>query len=172
MLSCSECSFFSAAGFSKSLDEQLKDVLDVVGSALRRVNLYHADNIKTAKAREQQLQRRKIEEAARLERIRRGVFHDGRLDCVSGNGVMSELGIGDENIEDNSEVPDAWAAEAAHSTETTKSIPNPFTNDISGLPIVILKNYDAKGAAKRESILNVLANWTAALIENQVRAKH
>lgn len=84
---------------------------------------------------------------------------------------MSELGIGDEMIGDVSEVQDAQEAgttKHANSMQNEKSRSEPPTNDISGLPIVILKNYDAKGAAKREAILNVLASWSAALIGNQV----
>lgn len=42
---------------------------------------------------------------AERERVRqlvvRGGYHDGRLDCIAGNGIMSELGFGDEPISDD-----------------------------------------------------------------------
>jgi hypothetical protein len=164
----------SVAGFSKSLDEQLKDVLDVVGSALRRVNSSHADRLRATKARERVTERRRLEDAIRLERIRRGIFHDPRLDCVSGNGLMSEVGIGDERLDDDFEARDSWEVETvdhSKSSESEKSESEPPAIDIPGLPIVVLKNYDAKGAVKREAILNVLAIWSAALVENQVRGR-
>lgn len=138
---------------------------------MRRVNSGHTRRVQATKSREIAAERRSLEEAIRLERIRRGIFHDARLDCVSGNGVISELGIGDEMIGDVSEVQDAQEAGTTkhdNSMQNEKSRSEPPTNDISGLPIVILKNYDAKGAAKREAILNVLASWSAALIGNQV----
>lgn len=166
-----ESSSFSVAGSSKSLDEQLKDVLDVVGSALRGVNSSHADRIRSASARERTAERRRLDAAVRLERIRRGVFHDPRLDCVSGNGLMSEVGIGDERLEDDFEPRTTWEVKTADHPENVKTRSEPPANDISGFPIVVLKNYDAKGAVKREAILNVLATWSAALVENQVRGR-
>lgn len=32
------------------------------------------------------------------ERIQEGLWHDGRIDAVCGNGVMSELGVGIERF--------------------------------------------------------------------------
>ncbi len=45
-------------------------------------------------------------------------------------------------------------------------------HDQTGLPIVILKTFDVKGATKRERFLDVLADrdWSSALVENQVRS--
>jgi hypothetical protein len=84
---------------------------------------------------------------------------------------MSELGIGDENLGDDFDAPDVrekHTGDFFNSSESSKPISEARDNDLLGLPVVVLKNYDAKGAAKREAILNVLANWSTALIENQV----
>ncbi|KAJ6470268.1 hypothetical protein C8R47DRAFT_1298951 [Mycena vitilis] len=56
--------------------------------------------------REAQAKERARMDAVKIEKIRRGVFHDGRIDCVAGNGVMSELGIGDERMDEDEDV--AW----------------------------------------------------------------
>lgn len=39
---------------------------------------------------------------------------------------------------------------------------------VRALPIVVIKNYAARGGAYKEALLGVLANWAAALAENQV----
>jgi hypothetical protein len=74
-------------------------MLDVVKSSLSHVSTsYRAAAARTVRA-EQIKQQRALEEQHRLERLARGEWHDGRLDCIAGNGVMSELGIGDERLE-------------------------------------------------------------------------
>ncbi|KAF8303080.1 hypothetical protein DL93DRAFT_2102538 [Clavulina sp. PMI_390] len=173
------------AGFSKSLDEQFKDVLDVVGAALKRVNASHHKNLATLHERILLLEEREREEKRKRHAIHHGMFHDPRLDCIAGNGIMSELGLGDERLDDVVDSWDDWEAEekAGAGVEAgTKSLEGkpktspapapvmatPRESDLAGLPIVVLKNYDAKGATKREALLEVLANWSTALIENQV----
>jgi len=39
---------------------------------------------------------------------------------------------------------------------------------VHALPIVVIKNYAARGGVYKEALLGVLANWAAALAENQV----
>lgn len=148
----------------------MKEVLDVVGSALKRVNSNHVKKAAAAHAHDQALERRQSEEILRRQRIRGGLFHDGRLDCVAGNGVMSELGLGDEQMDDafESTDPPTPASYAVGLSESKPTQPPNAKGELSALPIVVLKNYDAKGAAKREAILEILANWSTALIENQV----
>ena len=157
-------------------------MLDVVGTALKRVNSSHAASVAKAQHRQQEQEDLKIQNALRSDRIRRGTWHDGRLDCVSGNGVMSELGIGDEVFGNADEVDipppseedmHASGGEVLKDTDADqrkkkKRAPVPGSqDDISGLPIVVIRNYGTKGASKHEASLDALANWAAALIENQ-----
>lgn len=156
------------AGFSKTLDEQLKEVLDVVGSALKRVNSNHKGRTEALHEHDEVLANRRAAEAGRRQQILLGVFHDPRLDSIAGNGVMSELGIGDERLDDFFDNGAINPPAASSQTEQQPPRVAAPANDLSGLPIVVLKNYDAKGATKREPILEVLANWSASLIENKV----
>lgn len=71
-------------------------MLSVVTRALQATSASHIHAAALKRAREEQDEERKAEQNIVLHKIRHGTWHDGRLDCVAGNGVMSELGIGDE----------------------------------------------------------------------------
>jgi RNA12 protein len=109
------------------------------------------------------------EQKERMRKVQRGEWHDGRLDCVAGNGLMSELGIGDEAFGENDW--DAYlGAEYEKSEENDGK--NRHRNDqdaeiVNGLPVVIIQNYVDKSGNKDE-VLNVLAHWAASIVQNQV----
>lgn len=90
------------AGFATALDVQLKQVLDVAAGALKEL----ADGAKAARARSAEEERQRIqmckEEPDFVENVRKGWVHDGRVDCVAGNGLMGELGMGLERSDDYS----------------------------------------------------------------------
>lgn len=71
-------------------------MLDVTATALKGL----ADDAKLSRERaaESEHARRAMfeEQAGFVDNVRIGNIHDGRLDCVAGNGVMSELGMGVE----------------------------------------------------------------------------
>ena len=71
-------------------------MLDVVSKALKRVqSSYKASTERTLKSERKALDEQKHQEQI-SERIDQGTWHDGRVDCICGNGIMSELGMGDE----------------------------------------------------------------------------
>ncbi|THH22364.1 hypothetical protein EUX98_g8222 [Antrodiella citrinella] len=173
-------------GFSSSLSDQLKQILEVVGTGLRGVNMSYR------KRHERQLQELRVAELqkqyeARVQRrIDEGIWHDGRLDCIAGNGVMSELGIGDEMF---SEQMDAVVVKVDGSASSEKAewkdngeagSPNPEEakrkqrsaedlQAIEAMPVVVLRNFETKGGAEqREVLMNVLSQWAATLAENQI----
>lgn len=86
------------AGLSTSLPAQVQQVIGVVGSALAGVSESYRAQIEKQVRKERLREEREEEERRRKERVKRGEWHDGRLDCVAGNGVMSELGVGDERL--------------------------------------------------------------------------
>ncbi|EJT98381.1 hypothetical protein DACRYDRAFT_96567, partial [Dacryopinax primogenitus] len=164
------------AGFSTSVEQQMKQVLEVVGKGLEQVSKYHKAQV----ARKNEYAQCKVEERAleaeRKELIRKGVWHDGRLDCVAGNGVMCELGVGDEPMreEDYSPLPPSSSTTAATAVqpqekqegEEGKKIEEEV-QDITALPVVVMKNWALKGA-KKDQLWDVLSGWAAALVENKV----
>lgn len=86
------------AGFATPLDQQIKQVLEVVASALKQTS-----DSNRAKQKDSAIRARHAEEMIKHDeekraQIRMGIWHDGRLDCLAGNGVMSELGIGEEEF--------------------------------------------------------------------------
>lgn len=132
-------------------------------------------------------QLRAVEDAKIRERIREGTWHDPRLDCVAGNGVMCELGIGDEvfgpadaddisadisrytrqdsggdhMFDQKSVYPVGKAVEPSRRQEDTQAV--------EAMPIVVLKGFESKGGSeRREELLNTLAQWAASLAEGQV----
>lgn len=133
------------------------------------------------KIKEQELaEEKKAEEASRRERMLRGIWHDGRLDCVAGNGIMSELGFGDELLTDAD--MDGWHGNATEMAVIGATMENhkdaeekerklrsvDDTQAVGALPIVVIRNFAAKGGTNREELLSVLATWAASLAENQV----
>lgn len=163
---------------SSSLNDQLKGILEVVTKALQGVSSAHQTEIQRQVKHIEQEKARKVDEERKAERIRRGIWHDGRLDCVAGNGVMSELGIGDEIMRewemDPESVPMALEEEhdekvEAKEEKVVKKQRNAVdAAAVEALPIVVIRNF-AEGGSGREDTLNVLAQWAANLEENQVR---
>ena len=159
-----------SAGLSSTLEDQLKQVLEIVANGLQSV----------ARARQAAISR-KIKEAEdteareraakrKRERILNGTWHDGRLDCVSGNGIMSELGVGDERLgddDDHSNIDGETLPEKVREEERRKRDMDDGQS-LESLPIVVMKNYAAREGANKEELLGVLAQWAATLAENQV----
>lgn len=141
-----------------------------MGSALERVQLaYKAEVEAETKHGQHALQLREATRAAEL-RVKEGVSHDGRLDCVAGNGAMSELGIGDESF---SEKDTLSGRDPLRHIEPLESQPEPRNNISSGssanaLPTVIIKNYACKNARDRQDLLDALAKWAARLVNHKV----
>lgn len=136
------------------------------------------------------------EKLRRLDLIKRGAWHDGRLDCVAGNGVMSELGLGEEPtldsdlyslptspplMDDNAPIDGEAVPPTAESLsaivlpqqDTTKPKSTDTDLDVDDeaefirtLPIIVLQNYAQK--AGKGDVWNVLAEWGTSLVENRI----
>ncbi|KAG6833500.1 hypothetical protein H0H87_006072 [Tephrocybe sp. NHM501043] len=144
------------SGISSSLDDQLRQILTVVGTALKGVSSSH----RAATKRQIQKREREKLETKEEERIR------------AGNGIMSELGFGDEPMlpaDGTCAVFVETSEENSDSGETTR---NQRTQEemeaVDALPIVVIRNFALKVGSKREELLTVLAQWAATLAENQV----
>ncbi|KAG6888067.1 hypothetical protein C0995_010842 [Termitomyces sp. Mi166 len=160
------------AGLNSSLEDQLRQILTIVGKALRGVSFSNrtATRRQTLKRERERLEK---EDQERIRaKIKGGIWHDGRLDCVAGNGIMSELGIGDEPmlISDGSSTPYVENAEKKLVLEeaTRKQSTWEEMEAVRSLPIVVIRNYAVKVGSNREELLVVLAQWAATLAENQV----
>jgi hypothetical protein len=84
------------AGFSTPIDQQLRSMLDIASNALKDVSLHGQEHRKHAQEYAQNEIELAAAQAAEMQEIKLGIWHDGRLDCVAGNGIMSELGVGIE----------------------------------------------------------------------------
>jgi RNA12 protein len=160
-------------------------MLEVVGTALVGVSSSHKNAIQRNIKGQELEEEKRAEEASRSERIRRGIYHDGRLDCVAGNGIMSELGFGDElmtsddmegkhgdageglgekTAKDWEEIVKKDGLEERERKQDIMGDPQAFGT----LPIVVIRNFASKGGAKQGELLTVLASWAATLTDNQV----
>lgn len=156
------------AGISKSLPDQLAEILNVVAVGLGRVSTAHKSNKQRQLERER---RRKEQEAqARIlsDKIDQGVWHDGRLDCIAGNGVMSELGIGDEPMDASEEIISSHQIPAEEKDDRRETVSQADLDAVRTMPIVVIRNFSSKIGATQEDLLTALANWAASLVENQV----
>lgn len=153
-----------------STSDQLRQILTVVTSALKAVSKSHRVAIEQAIQQEVSRHLRELE-ADRLRReIKEGSWHDGRIDCVAGNGVISELGVGIERF-DYGEKDEISSPETAASDLRTHKLKSQDVDAVRALPIIVLKNYSSsmsRGSPLKEEILDVLAGWAAKLAENQV----
>ncbi|THG98922.1 hypothetical protein EW026_g3341 [Hermanssonia centrifuga] len=178
-------------GLSSSLSDQLQQVLDVVGMGLGSANTsYH-------KRRQRQMEEQRVaqllatNEARIRQRIEKGIWHDPRLDCIAGNGIMSELGIGDEyfgdadadaneartsemksgnpGVIDQSQEKGDWDTDqnGSNSNNQKKAAKTDDTLALEAMPVVVIKNFESKGGGQREELLNVLALWAANLAQSQ-----
>ncbi|KAF8163083.1 RNA12 protein-domain-containing protein [Crassisporium funariophilum] len=164
----------SKTGLSSSLPDQLKQILGVTTSALKGVTSSHRNSIARQIRHAEQLEIQRIQSAHKRQSILQGTWHDGRLDCVAGTGVISELGVGDESFEDGSAieaVPEEEAREMREEEErvTRRMKTKEDLDAIRSLPIVVVRNYAVNmGSASKEDVLEVLAQWAATLVENQI----
>ncbi|ORY30013.1 RNA12 protein-domain-containing protein [Naematelia encephala] len=174
------------AGFSTPVDQQLRAILEIVGGALKDVSLNKREEHQQSMKHEADRIEVEAEHAKRRELIMRGGWHDGRLDCIAGNGVMSELGLGEEPTFDSdlTALPPPLADDVApiHGEAvppTAASLPaipkavkaktadiDEETEIIRTLPIVVFKNFAQKSS--RGDLWNVLSEWGANLVENHI----
>lgn len=118
-----------------------------------------------------------IAQTERGERIRRGLWHDGRVDCIAGNGIMSELGVGVERFDnDDNDAPHE------ERDQLGEMLVRPDSNDekvrwereyrnqqsVGSLPVVVIKNFSLKPS--KEEVCGALADWAADLVSGHVRA--
>lgn len=167
------------AGFSASFEEQLKAILEVTGSALSSI----ATSIKartataieqSAKRKEESGQRKAIAEQLGTDGVR-----DGRLDAVAGPGVVAELGGGiegpaagaEKETSDHTKVeivgPKSSALVRAAAQEHGASGEQPAVA-FERLPVVVIKGFATKGDKMQEVLWDVMSEWAAVLVENQV----
>lgn len=173
------------------MTDQLKQILEVVGTGLRSVNADRRKQRQKQLEEEHAAQLRAADEARLRERIIEGTWHDPRLDCIAGNGIMSELGVGDELFGDiDSELKASSDEKAGEKQEgdnwhwnltwnrngesdVSKKVKPANTEElraIEAMPIVVIKNFDSKGGGSRKAeLLNVISQWAASLADGGVR---
>ena len=103
----------------------------------------------------------------KLKKIQRGEWHDGRIDCVAGNGIMSELGVGDERFGPDDADPVDKEADSLDSEIDDENKPGGDLDAIKGLPVVVIRGFEDKVGGKTE-LLDVVAQWATSLVDNRV----
>ncbi|CED82195.1 Mitochondrial escape protein 2 [Phaffia rhodozyma] len=184
-------------GFSTDFPTQLKQILDLVSSALKHVSEDSTLERTSGVKRKELCALRESERTELAERLKRIGWHDGRLDDLAGNGIMSELGYGIERLlptdvpteEDalflslstvgsttlgsplGQALPSSLSSPTAVAMEAQKEkdrIQLESENDsINSLPVVVLKNFASKGDRKPE-LWSTIAEWSASLVENRI----
>ena len=147
---------------SVSLPDQLRQILDVTGRSLSGVHAYQEKEVEYEVRRQESAQQQR----EKLKKIQRGEWHDGRLDCIAGNGIMSELGIGDERFDsDDADVAtkevDSLEPEIDEGTKPGDSL------ETKGLPVVVIRGFEDKVGGNSE-FLDVVARWATSLVDNKV----
>lgn len=167
-------------------------MLEIVGGSLKDVSAHKQRAHKAAIADEKECRLVQAEHERRRDLIIRGAYHDGRLDYVSGNGLITELGVGQEPVyeadlgppppplmDDTAPIHGEGVPPTMGSLDggvMPAEIPIPESSrdgdieaeaeTIRSLPIVVLKNFAQRNA--KGDLWNVLSEWGASLVENQV----
>ncbi|QRV90114.1 mitochondrial escape protein 2 [Ceratobasidium sp. AG-Ba] len=148
------------AGFSTTTESQLRDILTVAATALQRVRDTHRKNASRDSERAHIIAQRK-----KLNADRAGT--DDTLALPQ--DAMQAHGLSDEGISGS----DEKGAQLPPLPISPVAAPAPPVNrggleeDVDDLPIVLITNYQPQGA-KREELLNVLAEWAAKLVEDKI----
>jgi hypothetical protein len=157
------------AGLSSSLPDQVKEILEVVGTALRSVSSARRKQVlRSHECATRIMEEERITKQVQ-ERIRLGIWHDPRMGAAVGGGVIAELGVGDELFEKRDEelVAHSHGIEAPTPASSKREGSNrPDLQAVSISPVVVLKNYSTGG---KEEVMGVFAKWAAALVEGKVR---
>lgn len=122
------------AGLSSSVETQLKEILEVVGIALKGVSARHKEIEKAkelARSFTEQTEARKKETIEKMEHV---THHDGRLDSLAGGSVIGELGVGDERMTEKDQ-------NARHSVQTAVTKPQEVVKSNKG---AVQKRLDTK----------------------------
>lgn len=160
------------AGLSSSIEVQIQEMLEVVGTGLKGTKTYKVEIMHKKHNAAEIANRLKQQEKERLAKILSGTWHDPRLDCVSGNGIMSELGIGDELMypEDAriNGVNDSLIDFNSTNTEdqTKRKLTPAELQELQAVPIVVIKNFTTKHG--KDEVISVLSSWAATLVNNAV----
>ena len=142
-------------------------MLEIVASGLKRVSSRHKDYEEGKREAVRRAERHRQEAQIVSDKIKRGVWHDPRLDDVAGNGIMSELGVGDEKLDYPDQlVLDEEVVKAVADKKLDESTDK--GDDIASMPVVIIKNFSAK-SPHADKLLTALSEWSVALAEGQVR---
>ena len=126
-----------------------------------------------ARAAAARAEERRRQEEQRRRAIFAGTSHDPRADCLAGNGVMSELGVGDELFrpEDGDFVEESQTFNEKDSTSPElrpdSRARSPSDQQLlQSKPIVVIKNFATKRG--QDAIIAVIAKWTASLVQGGI----
>ncbi|KAG8763513.1 mitochondrial escape protein 2 [Ceratobasidium sp. 428] len=148
------------AGFSTTTESQLRDILTVVAAALQRVREAHEKNANRDSERAHIIARRKELNSARAVHPNAPALPQD---------VMKALGPDDEGSsgldEKGAQLPPLPITPAI--TPASPVNRRGLEEAIDDLPIVLITNYQPQGA-KRDELLNVLAEWAAKLVEDKI----
>ncbi|KAH7341824.1 RNA12 protein-domain-containing protein [Rhizoctonia solani] len=139
------------AGFSTTTETQLRDILNIAATALSRVREAHERNASRDTERAHIISRRKARNSARTVGVAVGTESD-----------ESTISITEEKTTRLPPLPNF--PEQAPAPVGSR---NGLEEALDNLPIVLITNYQPLGA-KRDELLNVLAEWAAKLVEDKV----
>lgn len=83
---------------SSSVETQLKEILEVVGNALKGVSARHKEIEKTKELARSFTEHTETATKEAFEKVQQVAHHDGPIDALAGTGVISEPGVGDERM--------------------------------------------------------------------------
>ncbi|KAJ1307477.1 hypothetical protein OPQ81_001576 [Rhizoctonia solani] len=144
------------AGFSTTTETQLRDILNIAATALRRVREAHERNASRDTDRANIISRRRARNSVQI------------VDPGAAN-LSPDVAA---KTEPDKSVTDEKTAQLPPLPNFTQRAPVPAANRsgleeaIDDLPIVLITNYQPQGT-KREEVLNVLAEWAAKLVEDK-----
>ncbi|CAE6424890.1 unnamed protein product [Rhizoctonia solani] len=148
------------AGFSSTTETQLRDILNIAATALNRVRETHERNARRDTERAHIISRRKARNSARTVGSGAAIRpQDVTAGAEPNESIVSPMDEKTTRLPPLPNFPERAPAPAGSR--------NGLEEALDDLPIVLITNYQPQGA-KRDELLNVLAEWAAKLVEDKV----
>ncbi|KAG8733505.1 mitochondrial escape protein 2 [Ceratobasidium sp. 423] len=150
------------AGFSTTTETQLRDILNIAATALRRVREAHERSTSRDAERAHIISRRRARNSSRTAGpVATALFQDIPAETKSNKLTASATDEKSTQLPPLPNFPERAPAPAPAASR------GGLEEALDDLPIVLITNYQPQGA-KREELLNVLAEWAAKLVEDKV----
>ncbi|KIO26152.1 hypothetical protein M407DRAFT_235699 [Tulasnella calospora MUT 4182] len=156
------------AGFSTTVEEQMKEILEVSAGALAQVSTDLKTRIEKEKKAHPSKSKPRIVVPQTLSTVQQST--EEKAEGSNQQEVGATVVDGKEEGKEGSMITKAVSSSVTVVSSSVSAVGSAVQSGVSinALPVVILSGFEAKNAGKKEDLLDVIAAWAASLVENKV----